>query len=528
MPLNKEILNKNIRLVSNVMIFMYMFLFLSNNSFLGKNFQSLIHWGEAGTGFILICCFILKFIIDSKENKISFLKSNILVILFLVCTGLTFVYNGLTYSIIRTIFVVTIYILIINDYMFNAKFIKNVLLKGLIYFNLILNILPFVVSTIIKISDYNPTFLRLLDKYTYIGSAKASAYSCFYSNPNTMGIVTGLALLASFALYSKNYEKYQKVLFFVYVFFTSYILMASNCRSALLSVIVALLSYVVITLLKNKYAKQLIALGFLVITIICIAIVGFANNNKDTGLEHFSNTEKSIDKISSHRYSIWKSTYIAQQDMMLLGKGSLKHVVEDRDKYLEKNFGDYYTIEKFEYDNEDPKDLSKFDFLSMAFYKFEHFVSNNNFMSLYDLRVVMDKYYLGTTFLGYPREEIKLDKGKDNDSSTVDKTLFIDIVRELDSHNGYLSVLFCFGYIGFAVFVAMMLRKILTTKAFSKGRNYLIVVYCLVINFFESALIVDRFFICLFLMLALAIDSEVNDVNAIELEDCEGLYLHKN
>jgi O-antigen ligase len=147
--------------------------------------------------------------------------------------------------------------------------------------------------------------------------------------------------------------------------------------------------------------------------------------NESTKIEDFgySESEKTIDALSTGRYIIWKECIMTQEGDMLFGKGSLHLEQESREEFVSNLEQDYYWR------------------------------------------------YITASHLG--------------------------------THNGYLSMISTTGLVGFGLFIAILMQRIVKAKNLKNGNLYLILVYIFVINFFESLFIVNRFFICFYLFLIL-------------------------
>lgn len=512
MDLSNSYKSDKIKYYMNVLVFIYTFLFLTRVSILNKNYQSYIHWSEALIALILLILFVIKWLKDTRENKIKWIKDNYWVLIYLVLGLITFAYNGFTYSIARTLFVEAVYLLILTTYICDSTFIKKYIFMMVIIFNLIFNILPFIANIIIGVTNYDINFIKFLDSVSYISSPKVLGYSCFYANPNAMGIMSAMCLIFAAVIYDKNRGIKYKILFAMYFIFTSFNLMVSECRSALLALIFAVFAYIFIRIFKIK-AKYMVSFCLISLVVACIGIIGFAHFNYDTGLEEIGDSEKKLISLSSDRYVIWKSTYMAQKDAFFIGKGSIKHVVENRDEYVLKNFPNYYS---YKLSKEEPE-LQE-DMLKYGFHVFSDTVDRGNLLyNIYHLRYVInnyDKFFQQNVIENQDNSDLK-SLIKENNTAKKHN----NIINGLDTHNGYLSILFCSGFFGLIIFAVLMNKKILTSDILKDAKWCIPVVYILVVNAFESALIVDRYFVCIFLFLVLALKRDKTSNDYKELKD---------
>lgn len=79
---------------------------------------------------------------------------------------------------------------------------------------------------------------------------------------------------------------------------------------------------------------------------------------------------------------------------------------------------------------------------------------------------------------------------------------------EFGPHNGYIGMISGAGLLGFIVFMGILFQNIWRAKALNKGNWYLAIIFILVINLFESLLVLNRYFTCFYLFLILALNDE--------------------
>lgn len=79
---------------------------------------------------------------------------------------------------------------------------------------------------------------------------------------------------------------------------------------------------------------------------------------------------------------------------------------------------------------------------------------------------------------------------------------------ELGPHNGYIGMISAAGWLGFGLFMAILMQRIKRAEHLKKGRWHLILVFAFVINCFESLFILNRFFTCFYMMMILETDME--------------------
>lgn len=79
---------------------------------------------------------------------------------------------------------------------------------------------------------------------------------------------------------------------------------------------------------------------------------------------------------------------------------------------------------------------------------------------------------------------------------------------QLGPHNGYIGMISGAGWLGFGLFIAILLQRIKRAKHLEKGNWYLLLIFSFVINCFESLFILNRFFTCFYMFLILETDME--------------------
>lgn len=79
---------------------------------------------------------------------------------------------------------------------------------------------------------------------------------------------------------------------------------------------------------------------------------------------------------------------------------------------------------------------------------------------------------------------------------------------DLGPHNGYIGMISAAGWIGFGLFMAILMQRIKRAEHLKKGRWHLMLVFAFVINCFESLFILNRFFTCFYMLLVLDTDME--------------------
>lgn len=95
------------------------------------------------------------------------------------------------------------------------------------------------------------------------------------------------------------------------------------------------------------------------------------------------------------------------------------------------------------------------------------------------------------------------------DSSQIEYRYFM--AAELGPHNGYIGMISVTGWLGFILFVAILIQRIWRSRNMKSGNWYLMLIYVFTINCFECWFILTRFMACFFMFLILEADWEKED-----------------
>lgn len=82
------------------------------------------------------------------------------------------------------------------------------------------------------------------------------------------------------------------------------------------------------------------------------------------------------------------------------------------------------------------------------------------------------------------------------------------MVSEFVPHNGYIGMISATGWIGFILFIAILIQRIWRSRNMKSGNWYLMLIYVFTINCFECWFILTRFMACFFMFLILEADWE--------------------
>ena len=89
-------------------------------------------------------------------------------------------------------------------------------------------------------------------------------------------------------------------------------------------------------------------------------------------------------------------------------------------------------------------------------------------------------------------------------------------------HNGYIGMISATGWIGFILFIAILIQRIWRSRNMKSGNWYLMLIYVFTINCFECWFILTRFMACFYMFLILEADWEgeedvvINNANLVK------------
>lgn len=340
---------------ANILLLTYTVLFLLYHTVAGLYAQDLIERLECVVGLLMAVVMVMKLIDIDWEARIRWLKSSYLVIIYFIIRTVSFVNSGFDYSVARTVFFEGVYLFVICGMITDSKFCKKVIMKSFVVINFVLNVINVIVYFVLRSGNASSGLYKLFSEYTY--AVKNSViYSGMYDNPNAFGVMTAIAIILALNLISKNDTKQRKLIIAVYVLFSLYCVNLSECRSAMLSLFACAVSWALVTVTKGKITGRMLAIAaFVVALAVTGGIYGFMKNNTDTGLYQFSADEVAIENASTGRYSIWKAGYYAHQDNKLLGAGSIKNEMADRNAFVYQNLIDIqYGVSSYVEDDRGP------------------------------------------------------------------------------------------------------------------------------------------------------------------------------
>lgn len=333
--------NGNFQKIFNYILILYAVLEILCETVVGKYFLAWMERFQIIFAFALIVMFVMKFFMIGRDAQRAFLKRNILVFVYFAFRLITFIYIGMQYTMIRSVLFEILYLLVLTEILIDNAFVRQTIFKLFIAINVILNLIntffhlycePLRASGITDNTIYNFAL-----KYTYMEKFSFETICSMYSNPNQMGVMTGLALLISLTYLKKKMSNKAKVLYVIYVGFSLYALYLSRCNSAQIALLAAVLAFAAVKLVRVISPKMIAYACLASCLIVTGGILGFVASHGDL---HTSYTEKQweIDRFTSTRYTIWRNCYFTHKttDEVLLGNGNVALEKLDRAEYMHK------------------------------------------------------------------------------------------------------------------------------------------------------------------------------------------------
>lgn len=343
--------NEKLNKVKNILLILYVALETLYKTIAGMYFASDMDRLQCVVAVLLIGLVAVEFLRLDKENKIKWLKKNVLVIGYFIVRLITFIHVGMEYTVIRSMLFEVVYLVALTELLVSGSLCRNIIMKAFVIANLILNVFNTAAYEFCRIiypnGDYaGSSLFNFIVEKTYVDFNAEGLLvwqnSAMYGNPNQMGLMTGMAVLITLNYLSKNMSAGKKIAFVLYYIFSAYCIIFSDCASVLVGLVGATGAFILVKLIKSVNRKKII----FICLACCIAVTAGAYAYISTYEEYrITYTEYAIDQATSHRYGIWKDCYHSHQEEMLLGCGNI--TLEKRDRYqynLDKGIDYGYDI----------------------------------------------------------------------------------------------------------------------------------------------------------------------------------------
>ena len=292
-------------------------LFICTNTVLNLWIGERIETIQNLLAIVVLFIVVVNLLSSPRDNLISWFKSNVLVVAYFIIRLISLWQSGFDYSVIRTIFFEMFFLIGICGCTINAVNVRNFYIKFFIWFELIISLLCVLIFFVMPyLSSGMQEFVATSTYY------EKSAMASLFSNVNTAGIMAGFSIVLSIAIYKKNILPGKFVIAFG--LYNVVALVFFGARSADIGVLTVLIFIGIKHISRSGKLKRftIVALCLMVLTL--IPIYGMIGHYESKETLSYEPLEDRVNTLSSTRYSIWKESFIIQQDDLLLGKGNLR------------------------------------------------------------------------------------------------------------------------------------------------------------------------------------------------------------
>lgn len=346
--------------VQNILIISAVVIFTLNYTIVGVVKGG---WFSPLKNLVMIGIFVLFvyrfFTVSKAERKQWFTQkflrvpSFVWLLAYFIVRCICFAVNGFQYGIAREIFFEFVFLVAICPWTVGPRVRFDIIAWIFCGINLVMNLANTYCCHVLKVfyeetggSPVDGGLLGFLTHLkTYASYGVGDKVSPLYSNPNSAGIMTGMALLFSFLLIRR---KKKLPLFVLYWMYSLYVLYIDASRGAMIGFIAAILCVGLLKLIPKLQPRVLITASLLLCIGIAIGIYGFIGYNLSDGDRNFTDLENKLDDMSSTRYQIWQTCYRAHQDTRLLGTGNATLEKKSRNEQIRADLiEDYATDREF-------------------------------------------------------------------------------------------------------------------------------------------------------------------------------------
>lgn len=189
----------------------------------------------------------------------------------------------------------------------------------------------------------------IVEKYAAKGMEPQTS---LFQNPNYAGIMAGTAIVICCTLIMNGSIKRKMSYGLILVMLLNFIFLFANtgCRSAQTGVLVTLLGLLLVRFNKKlDSVKVLLGIGLISCFLLLLPLYSLVNWEENSlYLDNVSQTEKTIDALSSGRYAIWKTTILSMKGHELFGFGNSTTAWDKRKELVENTNTDFKSKEYIE------------------------------------------------------------------------------------------------------------------------------------------------------------------------------------
>ena len=284
-----------------------------------------------------VACTLLS---SPKKELLPWIKSNLIVIVYLIVRGISFIESGFDYSVLRTIFFEMFFLIGIT-----GKTVGNERC-GRIYLYIFL-----IIETIVCIGcmavyaigiKADEDTISWLTEYTYYEQFNKTA---LLSNSNTAGIMAVFAIISIVILW-KHIKKSKIIIPIIISLVLNIVFMfMAQSRSAEVGLIAAAAFFIVMLFIKKPIKRQSVFLVLCGCIVFVFCVYGFTNIKISEDPYNLDTIETTINDVSSNRYVIWKECVTEQKNHLMFGAGNLAIEQDNRNAIFNDSAYNYHYRE---------------------------------------------------------------------------------------------------------------------------------------------------------------------------------------
>ncbi len=338
-----DMMDKTMKFIERWIMVAAVVIFVAHYTILKTYYNGLIADMKTYILLVIGLLFAVNFIRAPRQEKIDwirrkniFVPSMVLIVLYFIARAVTIVLCDFDYSVIKTVVYEGIFLVAISRWTAtdNMKFSDiAICIMVLITVINILNLLSFHYFMANAVSDYSENSLM-----TYMaGFTPETSRGIMYTNPNTGGILSGIALIMSLWFVKKNGARRFIVLipFWLITLYSMYVL---NARSSYVAIFASFASIILLLAVKRLKPHVLVTICLICCVCVTVGIYGLIQYNLQDEDITLSVTESQINMVTTGRYQVWQDAVVSHADQWAFGAGSYEREIDERNVYLEEKF----------------------------------------------------------------------------------------------------------------------------------------------------------------------------------------------
>lgn len=284
-----------------------------------------------------VACTLLS---SPKKELLPWIKSNLIVIVYFIVRGISFIESGFDYSVLRTIFFEMFFLIGITGKTVGNERCRRIYL----YIFLIIEIIVCIGCMVVYAIGLNAGegTISWLTEYTYYEQFSKTA---LLSNSNTAGIMAVFAIISIVILW-KHIKKSKTIIPVIISLVLNIVFMfMAQSRSAEVGLIAAAVFFLVMLFIKRPIKKQSVFLVLCGCIIFVFCVYGFTNIKISEDPYNLDTMETTINDVSSNRYVIWKECVTEQKNHLMFGAGNLAIEQDNRNAIFNDSAYNYHYRE---------------------------------------------------------------------------------------------------------------------------------------------------------------------------------------